>query len=122
MQISKLRSALLASAWLVAASVQAHHGWDWTDGEKHELTGRVTHAQLGNPHGVLKVDVKGVAWTVEVGQPWRNERAGLTDAMLAPGTQLTIVGPRAAQKAERRIKAERVIIGGTTHDLYPDRK
>ncbi len=116
------RIALFALSWITAASVHAHHGWDWTDGDRHELTGRVTQAQLGNPHGVLKMDVKGVGWTVEVGQPWRNERAGLTDAMLAPGAELTIVGPRSAKKAERRIKAERVIIGGTMHDLYPDRK
>ena len=38
--------------------------------------------QLGNPHGVLTADVDREDRTVEVGQPWRNERAGLTDDRL----------------------------------------
>jgi hypothetical protein len=114
-------AALAVLPLLLATAVQAHHGWAWTAGGKFQLSGRVTQAELGNPHGVLKLDVDGVAWTVEVGQPWRNERAGLKDEMLAPGTELTIVGLRAAAQAERRVKAERVLIGGKVHDLYPDR-
>jgi hypothetical protein len=55
----------------------AHHGWRWTTGGNIELTGVITSAQLGNPHGVLTVDADGEIWRVEVGQPWRNERAGL---------------------------------------------
>jgi hypothetical protein len=39
-------------------------------------------------------------WTVEVGQPWRNERAGLKDAMLAKGVEATFqaIGPRIKNK------------------------
>jgi hypothetical protein len=103
-------------------TVQAHHGWAWAEGEHTELSGRVTESRLGNPHGVLKLDVKGQTWTVEVGQPWRNERAGLKDSMLAPGAELTIIGQRAADKNLHLIKAVRVRIGGTVHDLYPERK
>jgi hypothetical protein len=55
----------------------AHHGWRWTTGGNIELTGIITATQLGNPHGVLTVDADGQVWRVEVGQPWRNERAGL---------------------------------------------
>jgi len=67
------------------------------------------------------VDVEGEVWTVEVGQPWRNERAGLTDAMLSPGNEVTISGARSADPAEMRVKAERVIIDGTQYNLYPGR-
>lgn len=47
------RMMLSALAALAAAPALAHHGWRWTDGGKFELTGVVTHANLGNPHGVL---------------------------------------------------------------------
>lgn len=99
----------------------AHHGWRWTDDGQFELTARVEKAALGNPHGVLTMDADGSKWTVEVGQPWRNERAGLTDAMMAKGTTLIIVGKRSADPKEQRLKAERIIIDGKNHDLYPER-
>ncbi len=99
----------------------AHHGWRWTEDGNFELTGIIRAAQLGNPHGVLTVDVNGELWTVEVGQPWRNERAGLKDEMLAVGREVTISGARAADPADKKVKAERVIIDGTLYNLYPDR-
>ena len=127
METSMLRRAVMSGIALLAVfaatitSAWAHHGWRWTEDGRFELTGVVEDAALGNPHGVLTLDVDGEKWTVEVGQPWRNERAGLTDAMLAPGAELTIVGKRSADADEHRVKAERVVIGGTNHDLYPER-
>ena len=99
----------------------AHHGWRWTDDGKFELTGLITKARLGNPHGVLTIDADGEIWQAEVGQPWRNERAGLTDDMMVPGTEITILGKRAADPAQLLVKAEAVTIAGTTYVLYPDR-
>jgi hypothetical protein len=99
----------------------AHHGWRWAEDGNFELTGIIKTSRLGNPHGVLTVDAEGEVWTVEVGQPWRNERAGLTDAMLAVGREVTISGARAAEAADKRVKAERVIIDGVLHNLYPER-
>ena len=99
----------------------AHHGWRWTDGGKFELTGLVTEARLGNPHGVLTIDADGEIWIAEVGQPWRNAQAGLLDNMMAPGAELTILGQRSADPAELRMKAEVVIVDGIRHVLYPDR-
>ncbi|HEU0222576.1 MAG TPA: DUF6152 family protein, partial [Paracoccaceae bacterium] len=89
--------------------------------EEFELTGSITAIRLGNPHGILTLDVGGETWTAEIGQPWRNERAGLTEELLQPGLTLTVQGHRAADPSERRIKAERVIIGGKVYDLYPGR-
>lgn len=114
-----LAAFVLASA-LPAAAV-AHHGWRWTEGSNTEMTGVVTEARLGNPHGEVTLDVGGETWLVEVGQPWRNERAGLTPEMLAPGTTLTVIGEKSADPGVKVIKAERVVIDGTTHDLYPGR-
>ena len=111
--------ALLASG--LGGAAQAHHGWRWTDEDNFELTGIIKAVQLGNPHGLVTVDAAGEEWIVEVGQPWRNARAGLADELLVEGVELTASGQRAADHAEKRMKAERIVIDGTTYDLYPDR-
>ena len=116
---SCLAGLLLMGVGLSAAL--AHHGWRWTKDGQFELTAVVEKAELGNPHGVLMMNADGTKWEVEVGQPWRNERAGLTDAMLAKGATLVIVGKRSADAKERRVKAERIIIGGKNFDLSPER-
>ena len=115
------RALLVALLALPALPVLAHHGWRWTEDGAFELTGQITAAQLGNPHGLLTVEANGEVWTVEVGQPWRNERAGVTDAMLAPGGEITVRGHRAADPAQLVVKAERLVLGGQVYDLYPDR-
>jgi len=113
--------AVLLLALSTALPAWAHHGWRWAEDGNFELTGIIKAAQLGNPHGILTVDAEGEEWTVEVGQPWRNERAGLTDDMLSVGREVTISGARSADAADKRVKAERVIIDGQTYNLYPDR-
>lgn len=114
-----LTALLLMGASLGVAF--AHHGWRWTEDGQFELTARVDKAVLGNPHGVLTMDADGSKWVVEVGQPWRNERAGLRDEMMARGVTLTVVGKRSSDPKERRVKAERIIIDGKKYDLYPER-
>jgi hypothetical protein len=93
---------LLAVALLGFAGLsQAHHGWSWAKEGTFQLIGVVEKTTLGNPHGVLVMNAEGEKWIVEVGQPWRNERAGLTDAMLAPGAELTLVGKRSVDPKEK---------------------
>ena len=99
----------------------AHHGWAWTSGDNIELTGVITRVDLGNPHGRLEVDVNGETWTVEVGQPWRNERAGLKDGDLAEGVEIRAIGEPAADVSEKRLKVERLLLGKREYVLYPDR-
>ena len=113
--------ALAAGVWLTQP-VLAHHGWGWATDEEFEITGTITKVKLGNPHGEVTIDVKGVSWLIEVGQPWRNERAGLTDNLLAAGRLITVHGHRSAKESERIVKAERVIIDGKSYNLYPDRE
>jgi hypothetical protein len=115
-----IAAGVLMSSTLAGAAF-AHHGWRWAEDGNFELTGVITEAKLGNPHGLLTLDAEGEAWVVEVGQPWRNERAGLTDDMLAPGVELTASGARSADHSQNLMKAERVIIDGSTYDLYPER-
>ena len=70
---------------------------------------------------LVEVDAEGEVWTVEVGQPWRNQRAGLKDGDLAEGVEIRIIGEPAADPADRRLKAERLYLGEREYILYPNR-
>ena len=127
MQIHSKGSAWLASiALLLGVSLvpgaNAHHGWGWATDEEFVLTGKITGVKLGNPHGELTLEAEGGKWLVEVGQPWRNERAGLTANLLSIGRVVTVHGHRSVKQSERLVKAERVVIDGKSYNLYPDRK
>lgn len=107
--------------FIVSSNGLAHHGWAWTAGNNIELTGVITSVRLGNPHGRLEVNVDGETWTLEVGQPWRNERAGLQDGDLAEGVEIRAIGEPAADVSEKRLKVERLFLGEREYVLYPDR-
>ena len=92
--------AVAVAIWLTQSAF-AHHGWGWATDEEFEISGTITSVKLGNPHGEVTLDVNGVRWVIEVGQPWRNERAGLTDALLNVGRQITVHGHRSAKESER---------------------
>lgn len=109
-------------AGLHGGGAVAHHGWAWATDEQFEITGTITEVQLGNPHGELTLEADGEEWTAEIGQPWRNDRAGLTESLLAVGTEITVSGHRAADPERKVVKAEKVIIAGETYRLYPDRE
>jgi len=112
----------LAVCACVAQAALAHHGWGWASDEEFEISGTITRVKLGNPHGEVTLDVKGEKWLIEVGQPWRNERAGLTPELLSVGRMITVHGHRSAKESELLVKAERVIIEGKSYNLYPDRE
>jgi hypothetical protein len=121
MDRSGFHAAAIGAALLLPSAALAHHGWSWTTGENIELTGTITDVSLGNPHGELTLDVDGTPWTVEVGQPWRNSRAGLEDGDLVEGVVLTVSGEPSADPDEKLLKVERLWIGGVEFELYPDR-
>ncbi|ESR26811.1 DUF6152 family protein [Lutibaculum baratangense] len=120
-RVLSMLTACAMGAAVTAAPAAAHHGWNWTTGENRELTGTITGVSLGNPHGTLEVEVDGETWTVEVGQPWRNERAGLREGDLAEGVEATFVGEASSDTSDRRLKVERLVIDGQTYELYPGR-
>ena len=120
MKTSLLAATLALGVAFSSGAALGHHGWSWTTGENMELTGVIKVAKLGNPHGILEVEVGGKVWTVEVGQPWRNERAGLKDGDLSDGVEIRVIGEPAADKS-RRLKVERLYLGDQEYVLYPDR-
>lgn len=120
------KASLAVIALVVGMLVQtgaslAHHGWSWTSGDNIELIGIIREISLGMPHGTLQVDADGEVWTVEVGQPWRNESAGLQPGDLAEGVEIRAVGEPSADLSDRLMKAERLYIGEREFILYPDR-
>ncbi len=122
--LGRLAAATLmvfAAFALAADPASAHHGWRWAEGENSEISGTIKSTKLGNPHGLVMLDVGGEEWTVEVGQPWRNDQAGLKDNLLAVGVKMTVQGHRSVDKNQKVFKAERVMIGGKSYNLYPDR-
>jgi len=108
-------------SFMLISIASAHHGWRWTTGNNIELTGIIAEVKLGNPHGVLKVQSEDELWTVEVGQPYRNERAGLKAGDLAIDVEVKIEGEPSASLDEKLMKAERIWIDGVLYELYPNR-
>jgi hypothetical protein len=111
--------ALLLGA--LSAPALAHHGWAWTESGFFELTGVIREIYVGNPHATLDVDVEGTIWRVELAPPGRTTAAGFTEDTAQPGDEVVAIGNRSADPAENRMKAVRLVIGGKTYDVYPDR-
>jgi hypothetical protein len=116
-----LTAAIVLGFMFSSGATLGHHGWSWTTGKNIELTGVIKKVRLGNPHGILEVEVGGELWTIEVGQPWRNERAGLKDGDLSEGVQIRLIGEPAADKSDKRLKVERLFLGEREYILYPER-
>ncbi|MBZ9853307.1 hypothetical protein LB566_05820 [Mesorhizobium sp. CA13] len=113
----------LTAAVILAAgtAAYAHHGWSWTQDGFFELKGKITAIYIGNPHATLDVDAQGEAWRVEMAPPSRTIAAGFTEEVAKVGDEVTAIGNRSRDETERRMKAVRIIVGGKTYDVYPDR-
>src|SRR3712207_9569809 len=69
--------ALGALGGLVAPQALAHHGWGGYGAEEFSLSGTVQSANLGGPHGVVRVrDSGGRVWGVALGPPGPHKRGG----------------------------------------------
>jgi len=115
-----LFAATIAAAALATPSA-AHHGWTGYLQEDFALTGVVQSANLGGPHGLLRVQSGRATWNVVLAPPTRNSRAGLTAAAVARGTRVTAHGHRHQNPRRLEMKTERLVIGERTYDLYPER-
>ncbi|RUZ74260.1 hypothetical protein EN943_24450 [Mesorhizobium sp. M7A.F.Ca.US.006.01.1.1] len=122
MQFKAIRSVALTAVMLAAGTAAyAHHGWSWTQDEFFELKGKITAIYIGNPHATLDVDAEGEAWRVEMAPPSRTIAAGFTEEVAKVGDEVTAIGNRSLEATEKRMKAVRLIVGGKTYDVYPDR-
>lgn len=116
------KGVLSAAAGLVLAlPALAHHGWSWTQDGFFELTGTITDIYYGNPHPTLDVDAEGEIWRVDLAPPRASANAGFREDTAKVGDEVTAIGNRSRDESERRMKAVRIILGGKTYDVYPDR-
>lgn len=121
MTITSRELILSLPVFAVAQPAMEHHGSRWTTGRNVRLSGLIASARLGVPHGVLRVDADGNEWLVEIGQPWRNQRARLSYGDFVSGREIVIEGEPSANIDDRLLKAERIWFDGRLHDLYPER-
>jgi hypothetical protein len=101
----------------------AHHGWNGNEDEQFELTGTVdAPVSLAGPHATMKIRVKGQVWNVTLAPPARTKRAGLEEATLPVGAEVTISGHRNSDSQRFEVKTERVTYNGKIYNVYPDRE
>ena len=113
--------ALAAAAAFFASPSAAHHGWGGYLDEAFALTGVVESANLGGPHGLLRVRSGRAVWDVVLAPPTRIQRAGLTLAAVPRGTRVTAQGHRHREARRLEMKTERLVIGRRVFNLYPER-
>jgi len=119
MRLRLLAAALATMA--IGAPSAAHHGWAGYEDAEFSLTGVVESANLGGPHGLLRVRARGGVWDVVLAPPTRIQRAGLAPGAVPRGTRVTARGHRHRDRGRLEMKTERLVVGNRTFDLYPER-
>ncbi|MCW8088173.1 DUF6152 family protein [Sabulicella glaciei] len=118
------RRAFLAGTALtsLATTANAHHGWNWAEGEQVELAGTIRQVTIAPPHPTLQIETPddGV-WTVELGNPSLTRRSGFVEGVASPGDRVVALGNRSRNRGERRMKAVRITVGERRFDIYPER-
>ena len=105
------------SLLLVATAAFAHHGWSEYDSSKPlQLSGIIEQSGYSHPHGFVNLKTADKTWNVVLAPPSRMENRGLSQDMLAVGTQATVVGYQNRNKADE-LRAERITIGEKTIEL-----
>ena len=119
MKIRLLAAAIAAAA--LSTPTAAHHGWEGYLDQEFALTGVVESANLGGPHGLIRLRVGRQTWDVVLGPPTRIQRAGLAIAAVPNGTRVTARGHRHRNPRTMEMKTERLVVGNRTFDMYPER-
>jgi Family of unknown function (DUF6152) len=117
----RIRLLALVAGLALASPSAAHHGWGEYEDAEFSLTGVVETANLGGPHGLLRVRAAGGIWDVVLAPPTRIGRAGLTLEAVPRGTRVTARGHRHRNQQRLEMKTERLAVGNRTFDLYPER-
>lgn len=108
--------ALLALASVPSAAL-AHHGWGSYDSAKvFTIKSPVEALDWHNPHVTVTVKHEGQSWQATLAPISRMLRRGLSEAMLAPGKDVTIEG-YPSTRVEREMRAERITVGTEVFEL-----
>jgi hypothetical protein len=119
--LSTLGAGLLVMLLTVPSA--AHHGWAGNT-EAITISGTVERTvSLAGPHATMQVrDEEGRLWDITLAPPARTDRAGLAEASIPVGDEVTIVGQRNSERDRLEIKTQRVEWDGRTFEVYPDRR
>lgn len=121
MRTSRTVEALAAAALgALAAPAIAHHSFaaEFDANDPVELKGTITKMEWINPHSWLHIDVKNpdgttTAWMIEGATPNTLLRRGFTRDNVKAGTEITIVGYRAKNGANRANGRDLVLADGS---------
>jgi hypothetical protein len=121
MPTTKTVAALAAIALCaLSARATAHHSFaaEFDANDPVELKGTITKMEWINPHSWLHIDVKNpdgttTAWMIEGATPNTLLRRGFTRDNVKAGTEITIVGYRAKNGANRANGRDLVLADGS---------
>lgn len=115
----RVATLALAAVAALATTALAHHGWSEYD-EKTPLTvpGTITESSYTNPHGTIKLRATqgGKVWDVVLAPVARMQTRGLTEAMIKPGTVVTVLGYQHRKEATE-MRAENITVEKTKVEL-----
>lgn len=86
------------------------------------LEGTIESISMNPPHPTLQVrDASGTVWQVDLGNPNQTARSGFNGTAVKPGDAITAIGNRNRDHERAHMKAVRIVTGGRTYDIYPER-
>lgn len=112
------RLVILSLAVLLpAGGASAHHGWGSYDAAKvFTIEAPVEMVSWANPHSHVMLQYEGATWEATLAPLSRMQARGLTEADLAPGTVVRVVG-YPSTRHEHEMRAERITTNGKTVEL-----
>jgi len=116
--IARVSAALVSLA--LARAVPAHHSFaaEFDADQPVELHGTITRMEWINPHTWMHLDVANddgttTPWMIEGGTPNTLFRRGFTAETVKPGMEITIIGYRARNGANRANGRDLILADGS---------
>ena len=114
------RLVLAFAALLLAGPALAHHGVIFTKDEQVRISGPVVKPLTGNPHFEIEVQDGDTRWAIDLGNPYRIERAGLAwnGSDMPIGRTITVEGFPSVLGT--MLEARTIWIDGEPHRLFDE--
>ncbi|MCG8442074.1 MAG: DUF6152 family protein [Caulobacterales bacterium] len=121
-------AALTVAATLASGALgEAGDAWSAYTGGAITLEGLVVEEEFAAPNDAETLDYLRVkdgeetVWLVYLGPPNRNARAVFNRKMVDVGDEVVVLGQRHGDAQTLEMKTERITVGETVYDLYPER-